>query len=292
MLLLFDDAKTNSVVPHPLLPLFSGRDGFLYDGTFSSGLVDYGLDDLGADPCDSSGDVCLFVRDHSGNGRNLIQTTSAAGLIYRIDGNGKQSFITGNTTPGGTGRFGVVDGIGALPQAYTDIIVFKSLDIAGNNGLTNTYESFSYTPSPFSDYRHLSVLRVGGTGRYGYAYNHGTQSQDITFGTDIAALGEVGWTTHRIGGGIEAAYSGIMPNWDTNNAAMLTSGFGVSTSGPSGVLDDGTRTQLGLNDPADVSNLEYVFRMRVYAALTAGELETVTAYLNSTSIYAWTGGTP
>ena len=132
MLLLFTGGSGSGIDPHPLAYLFDAADGFIYDGAYASGGVDFGVD--GTTECAASGDPCGFVRDVSGNDWNLEQAVSANRLTFRTTVGGIKSFITGPTTNGGSAKWAEVTGSTDLTAEYTDIAVFKFMKLNDPDG--------------------------------------------------------------------------------------------------------------------------------------------------------------
>jgi hypothetical protein len=294
--------RRSSAVSHPLAVLFASRDGFLYDGFYESGDVDFALDAAGTIPCEAGGDVCLFVRDHSGLGHHLVQETSGNGLIYRVDANGKKSFVTGNLTSGGAQRYAQVTGVGALPDAYTDIIVFRGFSYFGIGQYENFFESCS----------------MSGTGTF---YGGSATDRTVLYGTTYRGAGQMygGWGMQYndtasafgfVGGGSTAS---VFP-YRNDPGLFLYENLPVATNrvdgraielpnteffydkgqtvwtGASAFPNGGTRTLIGGDVSSDLVNMERVFRMRIYGELSNEEFDLITEYMNSVGITSWEGG--
>lgn len=281
-------------VAHPLAYLFASRDGFLYDGFYSSGGVDFGLDSEGATACEAAGDVCLFVRDHSGLGHHLKQPTSGNGLIYRVDGGGHKSFVTGNLTNGGAQRYAQVEGVGALPDEYVDVIVFRAFSYYGIGQYENFFESCS----------------MSGVGDF---YG-GATDRTVLYGTTYRGAGLVygGWAMQYNDTALSRSFNGggakIFPYRDypgvlcleVKSASILgaarelpetlTELNSLSWSGTGAAPNGGARTLIGGDNSGNLVNMERVFRMRVYGSLAAEDFADIVSYLNSSGISAWTGG--
>ena len=273
--------------PHPLAYLFDGVDGFLYDGAYSSGGVDFGTDSSTA--CTASGDPCGFVRDQSGNGWNLEQATSANKLTFREDGGGIKSFITGPTTNGGSAKWAEVTGATDLTTEYTDIAVCKFMklndpdgdvmwDITNFTGVGGELDAsyrVGYAAAASPGNGAYQILRSAGAGG---TYTNASNPFPTINGTGFFLL----------------AYS------DQSNVSVRRAQQTPATLTDSGasanwvlVRDAYPRVRIGYDVDYKIINGEYAFRMRIHRLLTTEEIDAVLDYLNTTTdLSAWTGGTP
>ena len=277
---------TTPAGPHPLAYLFDVG-GFLYDGSFDSGSIDFGIDET--TPCEASGDPCGFVRDVSGNGWNLEQATSANKLTFRTTAGGLKSFINGPTTNGGSCRFGEVTGATTTPADYTDIAVVKLMklndpdadifwDIAnftGTGGEQDASYRIGYGSPASPGNGAYQVLRSGGSSPLFSNVSNPFPTINGT-GFYLLAFSDSGNVSIRRAQQTPAT---LIDSGASNNFQIVQDAY--------------ARIRLGYDVDYKIINIEYAFRMRIHRLLTTEEIDAVLDYLNTTTdLSAWTGGTP
>ncbi len=281
-------SQAGGAAPHPLAYLFDGVDGFLYDGAYSSGGVDFGTDSSTA--CTASGDPCGFVRDHSGNGWNLEQATSANKLTFRTTVGGIKSFITGPTTNGGSAKWAEVAGSTALPLEYTDITVLKMMKLNDPEGdILWDVNNFTGTGGGMDASYRIGYAGPGTPtgGTYSILRSAGGNAQWVAGGANnFPVINGTGFVFLAYSDQANVSHLRAQQTPDTLTLSGGAGNFVVSQNAFA-------RVRIGYDVDYKIINGEYAFRMRIHRLLTTEEITAVLDYLNTTTdLSAWTGGTP
>lgn len=288
MLLLFTGGSGSGIDPHPLAYLFDAADGFIYDGAYASGGIDFGVDE--ETECEASGDPCGFVRDVSGTGWNLEQAVSANRLTFRVDAGGIKSFITGPTTNGGSAKWAEVTGATALTAEYTDIAIVKLLKLNDPDGdVFWDVSNFTGTGGTFDASYHCGY----GSPSAGHP-NYGAYQYLRSAGAPDVFIGSVSNTFPTINGTGFYFLANSPSAGVSSKDAQQTPGTLDFGGAPLNIVQTQSaypRVRIGYDVDYKIINVEYAFRMRIHRLLTTEEITAVLAYLNGASgLSAWTGG--